>query len=1124
MLEQDSRRFIFLDLAGRRWPRLRLLLVMVTLLAFCGGVWFIQSLFVSPQLRLSSSISQLQTRLHELQKKDADAEEPPLHPRPLWREYSRNVNSEPKPTRDPQRFTGSVAAQRHGQGVVAGFYVAWDEHSYDSLRANGAQLTHVVSQWLSVVDGSGALVSRPDLRVRDYALSKGIVFLPVLDNLIEDAWQPEAVEGLANGPIARQDRFVGQLVAKLKEARAGGLAIDWGILDPTYVDAVTALIQRIADAVHHESMELWLYVPVGLELKSFDLEALAPCVDRFVATLHDETSENDSPGPIASQPWFEGWLETLLEYVDPEQWIVEIGSYGYDWTKGARRAETIRFHDVMSRGDEVGLTQCKSEAPLYNPQFSYEDGGTEHKVWFLDASTFVNQLMTARKQKVAGISISQLGYEDPGIWPMLKQLTASLDVGAGDLTQLRTLRSVGAITHVGRGEFVTVDDEMSDGSRVVSLDDTGRVAVTYEAFPSYLTLYHEGADYPDTVAISFDDGPDPKWTPKILDGLRAKGTKASFFLVGSRMEANPGLVQRILKEGHEIGVHSYTHPNMAAISEERARLELNATQRLIETLADRSTILFRPPYSADSRPHDPAEVIPIKLAQDLGYLTVTEDIDPEDWAKPGVEAIVQRVKQGRKAGGTIVLLHDAGGDRRQTVEALPRIIDYLHERGDRIVTLSEMIGKGPDELMPAVKSSQESFARLVSQGGFRVLYNFEALLWSFMIAATILVILRTLIITLLASRHTLRRRAIPLQGDFQPPVSVILAAFNEEKVIEETLKHLLRTTYPGTIEVLVVDDGSKDRTAEIVERVAETDPRVRLIRQPNQGKALALRAAIAEASYDIVVMLDADTQFAPQTIGALAQPLADSRVGAVSGHAKVGNLRTFIARCQALEYICGFNLDRRAYHQLNCITVVPGAVSALRKSAVMQVGGISTDTLAEDTDLTLALHRKGYRVAYVPAAIAWTEAPESVRALVGQRFRWAFGTLQCLWKHRDMVFNPHFGALGWFSLPSVWFFQILLVTVTPLVDFLLVCSLFLGVGDAIYTYFMTFLIMDIFLAGLACRMEGERLSKALLIIPMRFIYRPLLSLVIWKSIIKAAKGAWVTWGKLDRTASVPSRA
>lgn len=1092
-------------------------LVLFSLLAFGGAVWFIKSLFVSPQLRLSSSIAQLQARLHELQKQDRDEAHRP--PKPVWRDFARSASLDGKATRDPARPAGGTTARE----IVAGRYVSWDEDSYDSLRENGTHLTHVISQWLTVTDGFGAIVSHPDVKVRDYALTHGIVFLPVLDNLLEDSWQPEAIEGLANGPLARQDRFIAQLISELRDLRAGGLVIDWGVLDPTYVDAVTALLRRIADALHREGLELWIDVPVGLELKSFDLEALAPSVDHFIATLHDENSENDSPGPIASQPWFEGWLETLLDYVEPHQWVVEIGSYGYDWTRDARRAETLRFHDVMSRGDEVGLTQCRSEAPLYNPHFAYEDGDAEHTVWFLDASTFLNHLLTVRRQKVSGVAISQLGYEDPGIWSILRRVNGSDPLRPEDLESLRVIRSPGIITHLGRGEFVSVDDETADGSRLLQLDDADRVTAVYEHFPSYVTLYHEGPESSDMVALSFDDGPDPKWTPKILDVLGARGVKASFFLVGSRMEANPGLVRRILEEGHEIGVHSYTHPNMAAISEERARLELNASQRLIETLTNRSTVLFRPPYRADSRPHDPAEVTPIKLAQDLGYITVTEDIDPEDWAKPGVDVMVQRVKQGRRAGGTVVLLHDAGGDRRQTVEALPHLIDYFYERGDRIVTLSEMLGKGPDELMPPFKSDDESFARMVSNGGFRLLTRFEALLWSFMIAATLLVVLRTLAITLLASRHRLHQTTL-LETGYQPPISILIAAFNEEKVIEETLKHLLRTTYGGTIEVIVVDDGSKDRTGTIVQRLAEVDPRIRLIRQANQGKAHALRAAMAQASFDVLVTLDADTQFAPQTLGALVQPLADARVGAVSGHARVGNPRTFIARCQSLEYICGFNLDRRAYHQLNAITVVPGAVSALRRSGVLAAGGISTDTLAEDTDLTLALHRARFHVAYAPSAVAWTEAPESVRALIRQRFRWAFGTLQCLWKHRDMVFNPHFGALGWFSLPSIWFFQILLVAISPLVDFLLVCSLFLGMGDAIYTYFLTFLLMDLLLAGLACHMEGERLRSALRIVPMRFIYRPLLSWVIWKSIVKAVQGAWVTWGKLDRTASVPSRA
>jgi cellulose synthase/poly-beta-1,6-N-acetylglucosamine synthase-like glycosyltransferase len=338
------------------------------------------------------------------------------------------------------------------------------------------------------------------------------------------------------------------------------------------------------------------------------------------------------------------------------------------------------------------------------------------------------------------------------------------------------------------------------------------------------------------------------------------------------------------------------------------------------------------------------------------------------------------------------------------------------------------------------------------------------------------------------------------------------------------LHTLLATDYQGEIEVVVVDDGSRDQTAAEVERVAQSESRVRLLQQDNHGKARALQRGLAAARYGIVVFIDADTQCQRDTLPRLLEPLVDGRIGAVSGHAKVGNLRTFIARCQALEYTCGFNLDRRAYNRWECITVVPGAISALRKDAINEAGGLSLETLAEDTDLTLSLHRHRQRIVYVPGAIAWTEAPESMRTLARQRSRWAYGTLQCLWKHRDMVFNWNYRALGWFSLPSIWFFQIILVAVTPMVDLFLLASLPFGVWSAVLPFIIIFLAMDVILATLACMLEREPIVRAWRILPMRLIYRPMLSYCIWKAILRAIKGAWVSWGKLERTASVPVRA
>jgi len=383
----------------------------------------------------------------------------------------------------------------------------------------------------------------------------------------------------------------------------------------------------------------------------------------------------------------------------------------------------------------------------------------------------------------------------------------------------------------------------------------------------------------------------------------------------------------------------------------------------------------------------------------------------------------------------------------------------------------------------------------------------------------VLVVIRTLIVIYLAYRFC---RSAPV--DFAEPASVVIAAYNEGKVISATLQSLLKTDYRGDLDVIVVDDGSSDDTAAEVEKIAATDARVRMIRQENHGKARALQRGIGASKHELIVFIDADTHCQRQTLPQLLAPFSNPDIGGISGHAKVGNLRSFIGRCQSLEYTVGFNLDRRAYTRWNCITVLPGAISAIRKTAIDRAGGLSLDTLAEDTELTLSLHKQRLRIVYVPAAVAWTEAPETVRALSRQRFRWAYGTLQCLWKHRDMVFNWKYRALGWFSLPSIWFFQIILVAITPAVDLFLILSLPFGAWRDLLPFVIVFLATDVILATLACILEHENLLQAWRIVPMRLIYRPMLSYCIWKAILRGVKGAWVSWGKLERTASVPVRA
>ena len=1107
--------FVFSDPAGKRWPRLRLILLIAGMLFFLATVLFVQTLFVAPQMSVPFSLRQLKGQLKALQKQNPAGQVSTGSL--LWQKFGAARQAAKKlggPTPAPPARPRKKSPDNE---VRLAFYTNGDPYSYASLQQHAAQITHVCPEWMTVINGMGELQIDADPRLPKLAASKGIALMPLLTNLVGDTWQPEAVENLAHGPAERQNRFIQNVLAVLRNAKASGVVIDWQQIDPAYRNDIASFIDKFADALHDDDKELWLCVQPGQELDYIDFDKLSDNVDRFVAMLFDETSDIDPPGPLASRPWFEGWLRVLLEDTDTKHWIIALGSYGYDWMIGGKKADLITFPEVMSRANDAEVETAEVKGPSYSPYFYFQDEDKEHAVWFLDAVTFLNELREVRDQKAGGFALYRLGSEDPSIWDALS-VPRGFKIDNQTRESLEVLKGTDTITDVGDGEIVTVDESRSDGMRKLAVDAEGYLTAKYVKFPKFPTLYHQGAGGEHQVVISFDDGPDPRWTPKILDILNGANVKAAFFLVGANAERYPKLVRRIVDDGHEIGNHTYYHPNLALCWPEHIRLELNATQLLLETITGRSTTLFRPPYAADTSPAQLSELTPLQIAEDLNYLVVLESIDPQDWARPGADIILRRVKQQRR-DGSIILLHDAGGDRSQTVEALPRILEWLHIRGDTVVPLSRLLGTTRDAVMPPLTGNGQPFARVVSSTGFHIYHAIEEFLWAFMIVATALVVVRTLIVVWLAYRFRRRPRA-----DFAEPVSVVIAAYNEGKVIANTLRALLATDYKGDVEAIVVDDGSRDETAAEVKRITAVDPRVRLLQQENRGKARALQRALSAVRRGIVVFIDGDTQCQRDTLPRLLEPFADTGVGAVSGHAKVGNLRTFVARCQALEYTCGFNLDRRAYNRWNCITVVPGAISAIRKEALDQAGSLSLQTLAEDTDLTLSLHKHRQRIVYVPDAIAWTEAPESVRTLARQRFRWAYGTLQCLWKHRDMLFNWNYRALGWFSLPSIWFFQIILVAITPMVDLFLLATLPFGMWRAVMPFVITFLAMDVILATLACILERDPIVRAWRILPMRLIYRPMLSYCIWKAILRAFKGAWVSWGKLERTASVPVRA
>jgi cellulose synthase/poly-beta-1,6-N-acetylglucosamine synthase-like glycosyltransferase len=335
-----------------------------------------------------------------------------------------------------------------------------------------------------------------------------------------------------------------------------------------------------------------------------------------------------------------------------------------------------------------------------------------------------------------------------------------------------------------------------------------------------------------------------------------------------------------------------------------------------------------------------------------------------------------------------------------------------------------------------------------------------------------------------------------------------------------------------------VDDGSKDNTFGVLQARFDGENRVSLIQVANGGKARALNVGLARASGEIIVALDADTVFQRDTIPRLLRWFGDQTVGAVAGNAKVGNRTNMVTRWQALEYIVAQNLERRALAALGTLTVVPGAVGAWRRSALLALGGFRSDTLAEDQDLTIGMQEKGYRVRFDSSAIAWTEAPSSFSGLAKQRFRWAYGTLQCLWKYAHLTFNPKYGALGMLALPQVWLFQIALTALAPLADLLLIWQLisqwiaYRQHGSeftntdlvTVGIYYIVFVVVDILAATFGFLMERRENWSLLLWLPLqRFGYRQLMYYVVVRSISTAIRGRFVGWGKLERTGTVKAR-
>ncbi|MBT2726750.1 glycosyltransferase [Bacillus sp. ISL-75] len=1086
---ERNQEHVFLDPAKRRWSIIKRMSAGFMVLIILVSTIFIESLNTNPEFP-------------ELQLKSAVKS----GIEPINKSFSAEQLATQFQKSSPSPLIQKNIVQSHKKQEVYGFYVDWDKNSHTSFKKNSDSITTLVPGWMQLTPGL-TLKTSTDKSIIAEAKAHNIKILPLVNNFSNNKWDGEALHRLFITPGA-EDLFIKKMLDYVRTNDFDGINIDFEDIHPKDKDDFTHFIDKVYEAFHPHGLMVTLDVPPNNI--SFNYTSLATNVDRMIVMLYDQHHSMSKPGPVASSDWVKENLNRLQ--IPSEKLIVSLGSFGYDWEENSHQpADTVAFGDIMDLGIGTNL-QIQWNKQIGNPYVRYKRNGKNHVVWFLDAASFYNQMKLAIDHGSRGIAVWRLGSEDPSIWNYLNKPKEITDPSHA----LQTLVSPKPVHYTGAGEILKVASPSEKGKRTIQLDSHGLIQTeTYTKLPKPSEVVRYGKPKRKEIVLTFDDGPDPTYTPQILDILDKNHIKGSFFIIGENALQHPELVNKMYKEGHEIGNHTFTHPDVASITPFQTRMELNANQRLFQEITGHSMTLFRPPYVANAEPSTKSELEPILRAQDMGYTMVGELIDSDDWQRLSSDEIVKRVLN-QLPEGNVILMHDAGGDRSNTVEALPTIIKELKQRGYTFTTIADLTGKSDSQIMPPVKDSPYL---VYDKAVFMVLQGWHLGLSFLFYSAILLGILRLAIFVFLSRKQVKRYKETVIDPSFTPFVSVVIAAYNEEKVICKTVDSILSSDYPA-FEVLIIDDGSKDDTAVVVQETYAKHPLVKLIKKTNGGKSSAVNLGFKEANGEIVVALDADTLIAENAISLLVNHFKNEKVAAVSGNVKVGNKGNLLTNWQHIEYVTGFNLERRAFAALNCITVVPGAIGAWRKTAVEEAGYFQEDTLAEDTDITLTLLRQGKKIEFEEKAYAFTEVPEDIKSLAKQRYRWVYGTLQCLWKHREALFNKKHNSLGFIALPNMWLFQYIYQTISPIADILFILALFNPHPERAAIGFILFYLLDFLTSLYAFRLEKESPKPLVSLFLQRILYKQLMTYVVIKSIFSAIKGVTVGWGKLKRKGNV----
>lgn len=1092
---KQSRDFIFFDGAKKRWKIIKRLAAVALILSIVIGYAFYVSMNNNPVFQtLPLKGFRQYARISPVAEGISDAS--------LVKQLKEKDKQNKTYQLDYKKHQLTGDKKTHQE--VYAFYVNWDENSKTSLEHHLNKIDTLIPEWFHL-NSDLSLKNESDKSISAIAKGGDVKITPLLNNYVNNNWDEKVLHQLLSSP-EKENKLLTKLLYEMKKNGYSGINIDFEGADTRDQKLLVSFMEKVSNTFHQNHLQVTEDVPASDP--AYDYKALASASDRLIVMTYDEHYSTGRPGPVASADWVQQTLDNID--VPQRKMVVALGNYGYDWTEKSKQpADNVTFGDIMDMASATHLT-IKWDTKSGNPYVRYMDGNEKHTIWFLDAAAFYNEMRMTKYDNAKGIALWRLGSEDPAIWNVIRSK-------ADPVKALSTVVNPNPVHYSGSGEVLRIISSSNDGMREIKTDNDDFVTEEiYKKLPTPYEVERYGKPKDKKIVLSFDDGPDPKYTPQILDILDRYHIKGSFFIVGENAELHPELIQRMYSSGDEIGSHTFTHPNVAAVSPLQTKMELNANQRLFQEITGHSMTMFRPPYVADAEPSAPNELLPILRAQEMGYTMIGELIDPEDWQKPSSSEIIKRVLR-QLPQGNIILLHDAGGDRNNTVKALPGIIEALKNKGYSFTTIGDLTGLKPNEIMP--KAGKDSQYFVYDKAVFTAMRSWHDGISFLFFSAIIIGVLRLISLVYLSRKQHKKYSPYSLDESYFPHVSVVIAAYNEEKVIKKTIQSILGSSYPS-FDLIVVNDGSKDKTGEVVAKEFENESRVQLINKSNGGKSSAVNLGFKKAKGEIIITLDADTIIAENAISLMVRHFKDQRVAAVSGNVKVGNVRNLLTKWQQIEYVTGFNLERRAFAELNCVTVVPGAIGAWRKKAAAEAGYFKEDTLAEDTDITLALLRKGYIISYEEKAYAYTEAPEDIKSLIKQRYRWTYGTLQCLWKHREAMLNKKQKSLGYVGLPNMWLFQYIYQSFSPVADILFILALFGHHPLRAAAGFVLFYLVD-FLASLhAFKLEKENPKTLVWLFLQRIIYKQFMTYTVLKSIYSAIKGNAVGWNKLKRNGNV----